>query len=276
VQSCKNGGVFFKNKKREAIMKKIISIIAFLSFAFAGVIQAQEQEESSNAPKQHDFTVSVNFGIGSHLGKIDAPKPDLPEYSLSAPMTAWFEKKPVLDIEGRWFFLDKWALKLTGGFSLSYNPGYYDVPGVQKLGKTKEDFELGDIPTYNQILTSDNIQYSVGLGVDRYFTAKSDRLYLRIGLEGGFAYARTSVKDKDGEFYLGAAVGEAYAFRAAPVTGLDYFFTRQLFVGIDIRPVAYQYSIYSQRPQVGLPSISSDNHSFSFIAQPTLKLGFRF
>jgi hypothetical protein len=253
-------------------MKKIISIIAFLSFAFAGVVQAQEEGESSYAPKQHDFTVSVNFGTGSHLGKTNAPAPDLSKYSLSAPMTAWFEKKPVLDVEGRWFFLDKWALKLTGGFALSYNPGYYEVPGVQ----SGETFELGDIPVYEQILTKDNIQYSVGLGFDRYFSTKSDRIFLRIGLEGGFAYARTSAKDKDGEFYLGASVGEAYAFRAAPVTGLDYFFLEQLFVGIDIRPVAYQYSVYSERPQTGLKPISSDNHSFSFIAQPTLKLGFRF
>jgi hypothetical protein len=257
-------------------MKKIISIIAFLSFAFTGAIRAQEQEgESSYAPKQHDFTVSVNFGIGSHLGKIDAPQPDLPKYSLSAPMAAWFEKKPILDVEGRWFFLEKWALKLTGGFSLGLNPGYDDVPGPDPEIPEK-DFKPGDIPTYNPILIRENIQYSVGLGIDRYFATKSDHLFLRVGIEGGFAYARATEKDKNGELYLGAAVGEAYAFRVAPVAGLDYFFTKQLFVGIDVRPAAYQYSIYTQRPQVGLPLIESDNHSLSFIAQPTLKLGFRF
>jgi hypothetical protein len=252
-------------------MKKIISIIAFLSFAFAGLVQAQE-EESSQASKQHGFTVSVNFGVSSYLGKTNAPAPDLSKYSLSAPMTAWFEKKPILDVEGRWFFLDKWALKLTGGFALSYNPGYDEVPGVQ----SGETFELGDIPVYESVLTKDNIQYSIGLGVDRYFAIKSDRIFFRTGLEGGFAYARASVRDKDSEFYLGASTGEAYAFCIAPVTGLDYYFVEHLFVGIDIRPVAYQYSIYSERPQTGLKLIASDNHSFSFIAQPTLKLGFRF
>jgi hypothetical protein len=256
-------------------MKKIISIIAFLLFAFVGVrAQAQEEQsdESANLLKQHSFMVSVNFGIGSHLGKTTALPPDLSNYSLSAPMTSWFEKKPVLDVEGRWFFLEKWALKLTGGLALSYNPGYEEVPGAQS-GK---QFELGDIPTYDQILTKDNLQYSVGLGVDRYFTTKLDRLFLRAGLEGGFAYARSAVRDKSGEYYLGASLAEAYAFRVAPVAGLDYFFVKQLFVGIDVRPVAYQYSIYSARPQVGLQLISSDNHSFSFIAQPTLKFGFRF
>jgi hypothetical protein len=257
-------------------MKKIISIIAFLSFAFSGILRAQDQTENDNdyAPKQHDITVSVNFGIGSHLGKLNAPQPDLSQYSLSAPMTAWFEKKPILDVEGRWFFLEKWALKLTGGLSLGYNPSYEDVPGVQQ----GDQFNTGDIPAYKSVLAKDNLQYSVGLGVDRYFATKSDRIFLRAGLEGGFAYARASTIDNKGvePSYLGATVAEAYAFRVAPVVGLDYFFAKQLFAGIDVRPVAYQYSIYSERPQVGLKSIASDNHAFSFIAQPTIKLGFRF
>jgi hypothetical protein len=255
-------------------MKKIISIIAFLLFAFVGVVaQAQEEqnEESGYLPKQHSFTVSVNFGIGSHIGKLNAPPPDLSSYSLSAPMSSWFDKKPILDVEGRWFFLEKWALKLTGGFALNYNPGYDEVPGV-----SSGEFERGDIPGYNPVLTKDNLQYSIGLGVDRYFATKSDRIFLRAGLEGGFAYARATAKDKDGELYFGASVAEAYGFRVAPVAGVDYFFMKQLFVGIDVRPLAYQYSIYSERPQVGLKSIASDNHSFSFIAQPTIKLGFRF
>jgi hypothetical protein len=257
-------------------MKKIISIIAFLSFAFSGTVRAQEQSQSDNeyAPKQHDFTVSVNFGIGSQLRKVNAPQPDLSEYSLSAPMTAWFEKNPILDVEGRWFFLDKWALKLTGGLSLDYNPSYADVPGVQQ----GDQFDTGDIPYYKPVLAKDNLQYSAGLGVDRYFTTKSDRIFLRSGLEIGFSYARASAIDNKGvePAYLGAAVAEAYAFRVAPVVGVDYFFAKQLFAGIDVRPIAYQYSIYSERPQAGLKTIAADNHAFSFIAQPTIKLGFRF
>jgi hypothetical protein len=254
-------------------MKKIISIIAFLSFALAGTVRAQEQEqgESPYAPKQHDITVSVNFGIGSQLD-VTAPQPNSSDYSLSAPMTAWFEKRPVLDLEGRWFFLEKWALKLTGGLVLGYNPAYEGTPGVQ----SGTNFEQGDIPTYQTVLAKDKLQYTVGLGVDRYFATKSERLFLRGGLEVGFAYARSAERDKSGELYLGAAIGEAYAFRVAPVAGLDYYFTEQLFAGIDVRPFAYQYTILNQRPQVGLKSIAADNHAFSFLAQPTLKLGFRF
>ncbi|MDR3246244.1 MAG: hypothetical protein LBT50_07410 [Prevotellaceae bacterium] len=253
-------------------MKKILCIVAFLSFAFCGVVQAQEQEEENFAPKKNDFSISVNFGVGSYIGK-SAPAPDLSNYSLSAPMTAWFDKKPLLDVEARWFVSDKWALKLTGGFAIGYNPAHNEVTGTTAPGET---FETGDIPTYKAVPSSDNLQYSVGLGADRYFATKNSRIFLRLGGEIGVAYGRVSVNGVDSEEYLGASIGEAYALRVAPVTGIDYFFAKQLFVGIDIRPVAYQYSVYSERPQAGLKLLSSDNHSFAFISQPMIKFGFRF
>lgn len=257
-------------------MKKIISLVAFLSFAFFGVVQAQVLEqpapESGYGPNKNDITVSVNFGVGSYISK-SAPAPDLSSYTLSAPMSSWFDKKPMLDIEGRWSVTDKWAIKLTGALTAGKNPAYNEVTGTLDSDAT---FELGDIPTYKAVPSSASFQYSVGVGADHYWSTKNERIHLRAGGEVGFAYGRVSVNGVDSEAYLGAAIGEAYAIRVAPVAGLDYYFARELFVGIDVRPVSYQYSVYSERPQVGLGLLSSDNHSFSLIAQPTLKLGFRF
>jgi outer membrane protein W len=257
-------------------MKKIISIVAFLSFAFFGVVQAQAQDqpepERTYAPQKNDITVSVNFGVGSYISK-SAPAPDLSSYSLSAPMTTWFDKKPMLDLEGKWFVTDKWAIKLTGALAAGKNPAYNEVTGTSDSDAT---FELGDLPTYKAVPSSANIQYSVAVGADHYWSTKNERLFLRAGGEVGFAYGRVSVNGVDSEEYLGAAIGEAYALRVAPVVGLDYYFAKELFVGIDVRPISYQYSVYSERPQVGLGLLSSDNHSFSLIAQPTIKLGFRF
>jgi hypothetical protein len=253
-------------------MKKIISLITFLMFVFAGnIVQAQEQDEADSPLKQHTFSVSVNFGVGSYIGT-SAPAPNLSAYSLSAPMTAWFSKKPILDVEGRWFVTDKWALKLTGSFAYSYNPAYDELYGS---AVSPGQYELGDIPTYKAVPSSDNIQYAIGVGAEHYF-AKVSRLYFRLGGEFGVAYARVTVNGVDSEEYLGASIGEAYSLRVAPVGGLDYYFTKQLFLGIDVRPIAYQYSVYNERPQVGLPLLKSNNHSFSFIAQPVIKLGFRF
>jgi outer membrane protein W len=252
-------------------MKKLLSLIAFLMFVFAGsIVQAQEQSGSDSLLKQHAFTVSVNFGVGSFIGA-SAKAPDLSTYSLSAPMTAWFSKKPILDVEGRWFATDRWALKLTGSLAYNYNPAYPENTGLV-------DDESGEllIPTYEAVPSSSNLQYAIGVGAEHYFVTKIKRLYFRLGGEFGFAYAQVGVHGVDSEKYQGASIGEAYAFRIAPVGGLDYYFTNHLFLGIDVRPIAYQYSVYGVRPRAGRGLLASDNHSFTFVAQPTLKLGFRF
>lgn len=249
-------------------MKKILYLVMLLSFGFSAFAQNSGEVE----PKKGDWMFSVNFGVGSYIGT-SAPKPNLSNYTLSAPMSAWFDKNPILDIEGKWFLSDKWSLKLTGGFHYGYNPAYNEVTGtVNGTG----DIEVGDIPTYNAIPNSDNIQFFLGVGADRYFKTKWNQLYLRIGGEFGYAYGRVTVNAQDSEDYMGASLGETYAFKVAPVFGADYFFNQALFLGFDIRPVDYQYSTYSERPQAGLGLLSSDNHTFSILSRPMIKLGIKF
>jgi hypothetical protein len=252
-------------------MKKLLSIIAFLMFVFVGTVQSQAQDESDSLLKQHTFTVSINFGVGSYIGT-DAPAPDLASYTVSAPKTAWFSKQPLLDLEGRWFVTDKWALKLTGSLAYSYNPSYAGDIGTVADG---EKLEPGDVPAY-VVPSSSNLQFAVGVGAEHYFATKIKRLYFRVGGEFGYAYGQVRENGEYSDRWSGTAIGEAYAFRVAPVGGIDYYFTKQLFVGIDVRPISYQYSVYGERSQVGLPLTASDSHSFTFIAQPTIKLGFRF
>lgn len=249
-------------------MKRIISLI-FLSFIALSVSKVYAQE--TIAPKKGDFMISVNFGIGSYINGV-APAPNNASYQYSAPMEGWFKKSPMLDLEARWFMTDKWALKLTGGFNFGHNPGYNEVTGVT----TGKDFEMGDIPTYEAVPSRDNLQFSVAIGADRYFSTKVDRLFFRVGGEFGYAYGRSTANAEDSEEYAGISAGEAYSFRVAPVIGMDYFLNEALFVGIDVRPVAYQYAVYGQRPQPGLSMLSSDNHTVTFISNPMIKFGVRF
>lgn len=246
-------------------MKKIFSSVLFLLIFSSGASIAQENENFT--AQKGDIMLSVNFGVGSYIG-MSAPKPNLSEYSLSAPMSAWFDKKPILDVEGKWFVSDNWALKLAGGFTYSNNPGYSEVLGTEAT-------EPGSVPTYKAVPTSDNIQYSVGLGINRYYSSISKRLSFYWGGETNFSYGKVTAK-ADSEEYIGASIAEAYAFRVAPVCGFDYFFDKLLFVGVDLHPIAYQYAVYKERPQVGLRNLSSDTHTFSFISQPTIKFGIKF
>lgn len=246
-------------------MKKIFSSILFLFIISGSAVIAQEDENL--VPQRGDVMLSVNFGVGSYIG-MSAPKPNLSEYSLSAPMSGWFDKKPILDVECKWFVAKKWALKFLGGFTYSNNPGYNEV-----LGTNSTDW--GSVPTYKAVPNSDNFQYALGLGFNRYYESRSNWLFFYFGGETGFAYGKVAAK-ADNEEYMGASIAEAYAFKVAPVCGVDYFFDELLFVGIDVRPISYQYAIYKERPQAGLRSLSSDNHTISFISQPMIKLGIRF
>ena len=252
-------------------MKKTSILIVLLSL-FVSVARSQTREEQNQpyGPNKGEFTLGVTFGVGSYLGW-SAPLPNLSEYTLSAPMTAWFDKKPLLGIEAQYFLSEKWAVKLSCGLAYGYNPGYKEVTGT--AGAT---YEPGDIPTYNAVASSSNLQYAVTAGGDHYFSTKIERLFFRIGGELGFAYGRITRNAADSEAYMGASIGEAYSLRVAPVCGAEYFLGQSLFFGLEIRPLVYGYSVYSERPQVGMKLLSSDNHSFSFIAQPMLKLGFRF
>ena len=248
----------------------------FLSFVCAGL--AQEQSEGGEAgPAKNKFTVSLNFGSGSYIGH-GAPAPNLDGYTLAAPMEGWFKNKPTFDLEGKWFIDEKWALKLTGGLYFSHSPAYNEVTGtVDNPSGEPLPPQSGELPQYNAVVGSDNLQYTVAAGVDRYISTAVSKLYLRIGAEVGFAYGRVARNAPDDERYMGAAVGEAYSFRLLPVVGVDYFFTPNWFAGVDIRPLSYHYSVYGERPQAGMKLLSSDNHSFSFLRQtPSLKIGFCF
>ncbi len=255
-------------------MRNFLCLVMLLSFVFSAFAQDPiDLEPKKDESRKGDLMFSINFGVGSYIGT-SAPQPNLSKYTLSAPMTAWFDKKPILDIEGRWFVSDKWALKLTGGFSYSYNPSYNEVTGTAASQNTLAD--PADVPTYSAVPSGNNIQFFVGVGADYYLKTKCEQLYLRVGGEFGYAYGRVTLNAEDSEEYMGATLGEAYAIKLAPVLGADYFLGKTLFLGFDIRPVAYQYSIYSERPQVGLSLLSSDNHAFSILSQPTIKLGVRF
>lgn len=245
-------------------MKKITYLVILLFFGFSAFAQNSDAEL-----KKGDWMFSINFGVGSYIGT-SAPAPNLPSYSVSessAISQAWFDKKPILDVEARWFLTNDWALKISGGISFGHTPGRSELIGTGT--------EEGDIPTYKAVPSGDNMQFAVTVGADRYFTTPLPGLFWRIGGEAGYAYGRVEQKANTDE-YLGKSLGEAYSIKVAPVAGVDYFFNSVMFLGLEARPVAYQYTMYNVRPQEGLSLLKANNNTFSFISQPTIKLGVKF
>lgn len=264
--------LFYKKTQKESFMrKKVLGLVAFLSLALLGNLNAQDNNVAESvAPQKGDIMLSINFGISPFIGgDLRMPEgPDGSSYGLSAPMSNWFDSKPQLSIEGRYFLTEKWSLKATGGFGYNYNPGYSEIPSVEHNGETS-------VPGYDAVPKTENIQWNIGLGGDYHFLNLTDRLLVRGGGEVGFAYGLAKA-NYNSETTMGRSVSEAYAWRIAAVAGVDYFIGNSVFVGMEVRPLTYQYSVYSIRPQAGLGTLSSDNHKFGFLAQPMIKFGFKF
>lgn len=249
------------------MIKKIFTIVLLVGITFLGHAQTAENAFS---PKKGDKFVSLNLGAGTAVG-IKAPLPNLGTYSVASPLQNWQDKSLALNVEFRWMFAKKWALKVMGGVSYGFSPEYEALPGTAD----GELSDLGEVPNYSFVPESDRLQYQIAVGFDRLVPTKYDRLFFHYGIEGGVAYGR-NVATAANEVYSGKAIGESYGFHGAFVTGFQYFIGEAIYTGIEIRPLGYSYTINNLRPQVDLKLLSSDSHNFTFLSNPMIKLGFRF
>jgi hypothetical protein len=242
-------------------MKKILTTTLMLCAAIA-------------TRAEGNIAVSANVGYGSYITQ-SAPLPSNMVYSQqnnmpAAVSSAWFSRSPIIDLEVRYAITEKVSVKITGGFSYGYNPAYTEQTGTEDASIAE-----GGIPTYQAVPTSSNLQFSLALGCD-YAVYSIGDLQLRAGGELGYAYGRITQNGLDDEQYAGAAIGEAFSLRVAAVCGAEYKFSENFFVGLDVRPLAYNYAVYGIRPAAGLRLLQSDQHSIGVFVQPMIKIGFKF
>ena len=63
---------------------------------------------------------------------------------------------------------------------------------------------------------------------------------------------------------------------AGVLTGVDYSFSRNFYVGMAVEPFRYSYGVVEYRPQEGLANLGADTHFLGAFAAPRLKIGFLF
>ena len=232
-------------------------------------------------PKQGDFTVAATVGYNSYTS-VTAPSGLLTNYEVQALTNNWSDKKLMVGFEAGWFFKDLWKLNLGGGISFTSNPGYAAVPGTidgmtadMNGGGSVED-NVGEIPDYRAVADAFSVGYNVAAGVDRYFHfGKVTNLMWYAGARMGFAYGLNETK-YDEETSMGKSVGETWNLRASLTAGIDYYVLPALYIGAQIDPFAYTYNMTTLNPQAGLGDLSADSHNCSFLAAPTIKIGFKF
>lgn len=231
------------------------------------------QERSDNTPQKNNFTVAATLGYNSFTNVTALPG-NLSNYEAAASTATWNDKKIMVGLEVGYFISDAWKLNLGGGLNFSHNPGYADRPGT--IDEFSGDDTLGDIPNYRAVASQYNCNYDVALGLDRYFRAGNIRnLMWYTGLKVGFAYALNE-KKYDEWTAMGKSVGETWSLRAGVAIGVDYYVLPALYVGFAVQPFAYSYNMSNFKPQEGLASLKADSHTYSILASPTLKIGFKF
>ncbi|MBQ8245713.1 MAG: hypothetical protein IJZ42_01085 [Lachnospiraceae bacterium] len=219
-----------------------------------------------NTPKKGDFTVAATVGANSYTSLKAVSGAGTENVGLESNTINFADQKLMLGIEGGWFFHDLWKVTLGGGMNISSNPGYDAVEGATDAG----------LPGYNYVLNQSTVQFQVYTGVDRYFDNlfQVKNLLPYAGVRLGYAYGRNTAQG-DASWY-GKSIGESFNIRGALTVGVDYFVNETFFMGIQVDPFAYTYNRCTLKPQEGLRNLEADSNNFSFIAAPTLKVGFKF
>lgn len=249
-----------------------MKINKFLVSAVLSLICLPVAAQSDNSPKKGDFTVAATVGYNSTIS-VDAMQGNLKDYEAEAQPNFWNDKKLMVGLEAGYFVHDFWKLNLGGGLNFSHNPGYPDLPGT--VDENSGDDWLGEIPNYRAVASQYDCNYHVYAGIDRYFNTHVQNLKWYVGAQVGFAYALNEMK-YDEWTSMGVSVGQAFALRGGITMGMEYYFLPGMYVGVSAKPFDYTYGMVAFRPQEGLKYIEGDCHTWSILASPTIKLGFKF
>lgn len=246
-------------------VKSIITIIALMAF---GVNALAQEQKGPIQPVR--IGVALTAGANSHLS-VSAQSGMLTSYGAQALSADWTDKALGLGIEGSLIICDSWKLDLGGSVSGWNVPPRAIVPGTMGT-----EYEMGEIPTYQAVDMQHKLNYMAYIASSYYFRIpKVPALRPYVGVRFQGSYAGATLREQNYEA-LGRSTAEAYTIAGGVLTGVDYYFSRNFFVGASVEPFRYTYGVVANRPQEGLSLSAADTHFFGVFAAPQLKIGFLF
>lgn len=246
-------------------IKSIITIIALLS---VGVSALAQEKEGRTQPVR--IGVALTAGANGYMS-VTAQSGMLTTYQARELSADWTDKSLAFGIEGSLIICDSWKLDLGGSLSASNVPPRAEVPGT--MGNA---YEMGEIPTYASVDMQHRLNYSAFIASSYYFRiASAPALRPYVGVRFQAFYAGATRREQSYEA-MGRSTTEGYALAPGLLTGVDYYFSRNFFVGASVEPFRYTYAVAADRPQEGLSLQYSDTHYFGVLAAPQFKIGFVF
>lgn len=273
-------------------MKKIIASIFIFLISLAINGQTTEKEEIINEyrAQKGDFSFAVLFGRGNFFSS-NLVAPPSPQGEWTIPGTAPYANfvssndnnaSNMVGVEGRYFISGNIALKLSGGAIIRDTPSRMNI-------ESGSDFS-GDnnqvlIPNYAAVKSDEQVDINVTIGAEYHFESRFKRISPYLGFSVPFYYARRSMYDpsiisnSDNEpviMDIGNRHLEVVGTGAQFVGGLDFHLLEGFYIGVETKPVSYVYAYSTKTPAPGLVQLEADSHTFSFLTQNFLKLGFKF
>ena len=206
------------------------------------------------------------------------------------------------------FVSDHININLSGAYMLNMQPKKDFIEGesyqIDELNIKDYDVSItpatvgvGDIYASKAILGAVTNKLMVQLGTEYYFNTRNERIFPYIGVFGQFKMARIEslypytgqmvdtdypagegypdMAKEELDMYRASRGGQALGFGGGINIGVEYALMEGLFVGVEVAPVCYQYTLLHLQVG-GQDPYYATNHNLRAFAFPQLTLGFRF
>ena len=276
-------GVVISSKSQEVTTEDVVIT--------EDVVTNREKTSSGFLPEKGDISVALQLGRGNFFdGGLTVPRSPGNNYWVvpgNAPTANVVDDNHnsivnMVGVEGRYFLNEGLALRLSGGAIIRDTPARDAVPGFIDPDADNVTW----IPDYNVVIMNNELKANLVLGVEKHFTSKFERISPYVGILSPMYYSRHSqydptvvTDDVTGEVTItdvSVRHVEIFAFGGQVVGGIDYYLAKGFYIGFEIKPFSYIYSISAKYPATGIAPLEADTHTYSFFTQPFFKLGFRF
>lgn len=206
------------------------------------------------------------------------------------------------------FVSDHININLSGAYMLNMQPKKDFIEGESyqiddlnikdyDVSVTPATVGVGDIYASKAILGAVTNKLMVQLGTEYYFNTRNERIFPYIGVFGQFKMARIEslypytgqyiptdypagegypdMANEEVDWYRASRGGQALGFGGGINIGVEYALMEGLFVGVEVAPVCYQYTLLHLQVG-GQDPYYATNHNLRAFAFPQLTLGFRF
>lgn len=288
--------------------RKIISLIS-LSLLVSSVAFSQDTSEETNSyiPKKGSLTVSAVLGSNDITDIYQGVLPD--NYSLYSGGSVgianrlgaddnFSTKQPssITNLAGislNYFLTDKISLNLFGSYGSKSKDGADAYEGIKGVYDSDGFIIPGtEIPPIQGTPETKNYKINISVGADYHFDFSKEQNVLKnvdfyAGARFNFQYERLekthiSWLQWDGSDYVvnseedaGTATADAVGFGGSIVGGVDYYFSKNLFLGLEVNVFNF---MYQHTELVRIPGVQGADQHTTFVnalSYPRLKIGFK-